>query len=456
MDRLTTEDLVMLWPDERWPQEIGCLALLDGASLIDPDGQFLIERTRAAMVERLHLVPRFRQLLYRPRLGLGPPLWVDAPAFELSNHLHVRPLPAPADESHLLRMAEQLVVRRLDRSRPLWEMWFLPGLPKHRVGLLIKIHHVMADGVAGLATISALFDPIGDAPVAPSRSWTPAPRPTARDLLEDNLRRKIDELARGFAILLQPVIMLRQISSEWPALNELISDRRGPVTSLDHVVGPDRSLALIRSNLDLLKQIAHANDATVNDVLLAITAGGLHGLLRSRGETVEDVVLPSYVPVTLRRSPRDQARGNLIGQMVVPLPIGAAEAGQRLRQIATETATRKARSRPSLGTLLWSGIERWALSKVLDRQPVNVSTADLAGPQEPLYFAGARLLEAFPVLPLVARLSLAVGALSYTGQLTIMAVADRAIGPDLDIFVTSAQEELAALAATCGQARAAG
>jgi diacylglycerol O-acyltransferase len=155
------------------------------------------------------------------------------------------------------------------------------------------------------------------------------------------------------------------------------------------------------------------------------------------------------VPVTLRQGKSDQGRGNLIGQMVVPLPIGASEPGRRLRQIAAETAKRKARSRPSLGTLLWSGTARWALLKVLERQPVNVSTADLAGPQVPLYLAGARLLEVFPVLPLLAKVSLAVGALSYAGQFNIMVVADRVICPDLDVFAARAQNELQALAATC-------
>ena len=155
MERLTAEDLVMLWPDERWPQEIGCLAVLDGQSLLDPDGRFLIEKVRTAVAGHLHLVPRFRQVLSRPRLGLGTPLWVDAPAFDLSDHVRVRQLPAPADESRLLHTVEQLVARRLDRSRPLWEMWLLPGLPENRIGLLIKVHHAIADGIAGLATIGS-------------------------------------------------------------------------------------------------------------------------------------------------------------------------------------------------------------------------------------------------------------------------------------------------------------
>jgi diacylglycerol O-acyltransferase len=440
----------MLWPDEVWPQEIGCLAVLDGASLLDPDGRFRVEDVRAAVAGRLHRVPRFRQLLYRPGRGLGPPLWVDAAAFDLRDHVRVAPVPAPGDESQLLLTTEQLRSRRLDQSRPLWEMWFLPGLRENRIGLLIKIHHVMADGIAGMATIGALLDTTPDRRAEPPHPWLAEPLPMARELFADNLRRHADELGRLFSKLVRPVTTFRHIQSAWPALDELISDRRGTATSLDRAVGPDRKLALIRSSLDVIKQIAQTHDATVNDVLLAIIAGGLHGLLRSRNERVEDVRLPIYVPVTLRQGPRDHARGNLIGQMVVPLPIGASEPSRRLRVIAVDTANRKARSRPSLGTLLRSGIARWALLKILDRQPVNVTTADLIGPQVPLYLGGARLLEVFPVLPLIAKVSLAVGGLSYAGQFNIMAVADRDICPDLDVFIASAQAELVALAATCG------
>ena len=124
-----------------------------------------------------------------------------------------------------------------------------------------------------------------------------------------------------------------------------------PETSLDRMVGPGRNLALIRTTLDQVKQVAHAHAATVNDVLLAVTAGGLRALLRSRGEPVEDTTVRIYVPVSLRRRGRGPQQGNLIAQMVVPLPLGVADPGRRLGQIAAETARRKARTRTSLGTL---------------------------------------------------------------------------------------------------------
>jgi hypothetical protein len=169
--------------------------------------------------------------------------------------------------------------------------------------------------------------------------WTPARAPTEGELLTDNLRRRTDGLGRALSTLTRPVPTARRIRAAWPALRAAFSVPT-PATSLNRRVGPDRDIALIRGDLKQVKQIARAHDAKVNDILLAVTAGGLRGLLHSRGERVHDLVLPVYVPVTLRRPQHHaQARGNLIGQMLVPLLIGTTDSGRRLRQIAAETTT---------------------------------------------------------------------------------------------------------------------
>ncbi len=455
MDRLTADDRLMLWPDEIWPQENGALAVLDGSSLLDPDGRFRIEAVREVIAARLHLVPRFRQLLSMPRRGLGGPLWIDAPAFDLSDHVQVVPLPAPGGEDALLLAAEQLRCRRLDRSRPLWGMWFVPGLPDSRVGMFVKMHHAIADGIATVATTAAFLDATPDAVQAPPRRWTPAPPPGPRDLLADNLRSHAGELGRAFSAIAEPLTTARRLRAAWPAIRELFATDPAPATSLNRVVGPGRNLALIRTSIAQVKRAAHAQGATVNDVLLTVIAGGLRSLLQSRGEPADDLIVRVYVPVTLRPAQlREQARGNLIGDMVVPLPIGVPDPGRRLHQIAAETTTRKAKSRPSLGVMFRSRIARKALLKTLDRQQVNVTTADIPGPHQPLYLAGAQLLEVFPVLPLIANVSLGVGALSYAGQFNMMAVADQDTCPDLDVFAAAARDELRALTASdTGQAR---
>jgi WS/DGAT/MGAT family acyltransferase len=311
------------------------------------------------------------------------------------------------------------------------------------------MHHAIADGIAGVATVGAFLDPVADAPAAPVLPWAPAPFPTAQDLFADNLRHHANRLGRVLATLAHPVATSRHARAGWSAMREFMAAEPAPATSLNHVVGPDRTLALIRSSLDLFKKIAHTHGATVNDVLLTVTAGGVRGLLLSRGEPVDDLIVRIDVPVTLRPTQaRDQARGNLIGQMLVALPIGVSDPSQRLAQIAAETATRKVNPHPSVGVMLRSRIVRRLLLKLLDRQPVNVTSADLPGPPQPVYLAGAQLLEVFPVLPLMANVSLGVGALSYAGQFNITAVADLDAYPDFSVFTTGVQDELAALVAS--------
>jgi diacylglycerol O-acyltransferase len=447
IERLTAEDEMMLWPDEIWPQDIGALAILAGGGLADASGRFRLEAMRQAIGARLHLVPRLRQVLYVPPWPLGRPVWIDAPAFDIEDHVRVAPLPAPAGEAQLLRAVEDLCRQRFDRARPLWEMWFLPGLAAGRVGCFIRLHHVMADGMAAVAIMSAFLDPVPAIAAASAPPWAPAPAPSAAELLSDSLCQGVRRV-RAIGSLGHPVARARRLRAAWPGTRELLARRPFPATSLTRLVGPARSIALVRAELGPVRQVAHDHGATVNDVLLAVTAGGLRDLLSSRGEPVDGAELGMYVPISLREAAGSQARGNMIGQMVIALPIGDMAPRRRLAQIAAQTAERKARYQPSLGKIPHRGITgRLALS-LISRQHVNVTSADIPGPQQPLYFAGARLIEVFPLVQLLGTVSLAVGAMSYAGQLAIMAVADRDGYPDLDVFADGVRHELGALAAT--------
>lgn len=445
MERLSAEDRLILWPDEAWPQDIGALGILDGNNLLESDGSFRIEAAKHAIEGRLHLLRRFRQILHIPRRGLGGPLWVDAPAFDLSDHIHVERLQPPADEAELLRAVARLRRRPLDKSRPLWEMWFLTGLPADRIGWFVRLHHVIADGIAGVAELGVLLDASPNSATPPAQPWVPTPRPSARALLFDNLERQIAKLRRALRAITRPTAILQSARAAMPALRELLAEEPGPRTSLNRVIGQERTLALLRSSLELVNEVAHMLDATVNDVLLTVIAGGLRGLLRSRGERIDGVTLPIYVPVSLRRGRSSQEGGNLISQMVVPLPLGIADPGRRLRQIASETAKRKAISRPSLGAMFRSRLVRGVMLKLIVRQRVNIVSADLPGPHAPLYFAGAKLFEVFPLLNLLGTESLGVGALSYAGQFNVMVVGDAEAYPDVDVFAASMRDDLSAL-----------
>lgn len=159
-------------------------------------------------------------------------------------------------------------------------------------------------------------------------------------------------------MLVRPGATLQHARQAWPAIRELLAEEPATRTSLDRMVGPARSLAVIRNSLDKVKTVAHAHGATVNDVLLALTAGGLRAVPRHRGEPVEDTTVRAYVPVSLRPRVGGPQQGNLIAQMAVPLAMRESDAGDELRRVAAETATRKMRARTSLGTLIRGRLER--------------------------------------------------------------------------------------------------
>jgi diacylglycerol O-acyltransferase / wax synthase len=444
LDRLTAQDLIMLWPDELgWSQDIGALAILDGTRLLDRDGRVRIQAIRRQLEPRLHLVPRFRQLLYRPRRGLGWPLWVDAASFDLADHIRVHPLAAPGDEAQLLQACAQLSRRRLDPSRPLWEAWLLPGLPAQQVGLLLRAHHTLVDGVAGVAAFGALLDPPAGAPTPVAPPWTPAPLPTAGELLRDNLRRHLRGLGDGLSSLAHPSRTLRA----WSAWREAFAER-APRTSLNRPIGADRRLAVVRSRLEVAKQVAHAHHATVNDVVLAAVAGGLRRLLAGRGEDVQELVLRAMVPISLHREQPGQARGNQDAVMMVPLPLGEPDHVRRLDLIAAETAARRQRARPQLGSGIFRfvAVQRGWYRILAHQRSVNLTVTNVPGPPVPLSLAGARLLELFPVGSLMGNVTLAVAVFSYAGQLNLTAVADQDTCPDLEVFAEGVRSALDGLA----------
>jgi WS/DGAT/MGAT family acyltransferase len=449
LERLTASDLfLLLWDDYGWSTDIGGLAILDGTRLLDPDGRVRIEAVRRQLEPRLHLVPRFRQLLYRPRRGLGWPLWVDAPSFDLSDHIRVQALATPGDEAQLLQACQELARRRLDTARPLWELWLLPGLPERRVGVFLRLHHAFADGTAALAAFATLLDLTADAPTPVAPGWTPTPIPTAGELLRDNLRRRRQELGRGWSGLAHPGRTLRLARRAVPAWREVLTEQRAPRTSLNHPVGTDRRLAIVRGRLDLTKQIAHIHHAKVNDVVLAAVAGGLRELLASRGEDVPGLVQRAMVTISEHQQQPGQERGNKPGWMMVPLPLGEPDPVRRLELIAAETAARKRKARPQAG----SGIFRFVAGqrvwyRLFPRQrSVNLVVTNVPGPPAPLYLAGARLLELFPMMPTMGNLTLVVAALSYAGQLNLTAVADRDRCPDVEVFAQGVRNALDDLA----------
>jgi len=166
--RLSVQDAGFLYLEHAGlPQHVAILAVAEGGPLHGPDGRLRLDALRQQLAGRLQLVPRLRQRVLWPRVGQGLPLWVDDSGFDLTNHVHVVQVPAPGGEGELLGLCDELCLRLLDRTRPLWELWLVAGLANGRVGLLLKLHHSLADGLAAVQIAGLLLDGTTDAPAPP-------------------------------------------------------------------------------------------------------------------------------------------------------------------------------------------------------------------------------------------------------------------------------------------------
>jgi WS/DGAT/MGAT family acyltransferase len=323
------------------------------------------------------MAPRLRQVLYQPPPGLGRPVWIDYPNFDIREHVQACPVGKPGDETALLRACAELNDAPLDRSRPLWEIWLLTGLSGDRAAMLIRLHHVVADGAAALAMLSALCGPDSAEP-ALAVAWTPGARPSFRELSADRL----GVAQRAVACLGRPRAAAGWLGRIRQQVAALPGERRAPRVSLNAPVsGRRRQLALTRADLSAVRIAAHARTGTVNDAVLNAVAGGARALLGATGEIRTSMVLRDSVAVSLRRRPGPSAGGNRVGVMIAPLPVGEPDAGRRLAQIAVATPRRKARPayQPSSRVLL-----RWMVRRMARQRLVNVLVSNLRGPDERL------------------------------------------------------------------------
>jgi WS/DGAT/MGAT family acyltransferase len=220
---------------------------------------------------------------------------------------------------------------------------------------------------------------------------------------------------------------------------QLAREGRAPRTSFNRPVGRQHRVLLVRAGLEQARQVAHAHHATVNDVVLCAIAGGARALLAGRGELQRPLVLKVSVAASVRAPASAAQAGNLVGILVVPLPVGEEDPIRRLEQIARATAERKLLPpyQPAARFL-----QRWMIRTMNRQRRVNLLMSNLPGPPQPLYFAGAKILEVFQIGVVQGNVAVQVGALSYAGQLNIDIVADANLVPDLTVFANGMIEDL--------------
>jgi len=223
---------------------VAALAILEGRVLLDAPGGLALEAIRAGIEQRLHLAPRLRQRLYRPGFGLGAPVWVDDAGFDISRHVRTRPVPAGGGEDALLATCVELNDRPFDQAHPLWEIWLLTGAPDGHVAMLIRFHHVLADGIAALLLLGTLFDSAPEAPESKGPPWTARPIPTRPELVGDALRRSITGVRRGVRKIEHPRRALAPAGTLFRQALQLAREGRAPRTSFNRPVGRQHRVLL--------------------------------------------------------------------------------------------------------------------------------------------------------------------------------------------------------------------
>ena len=460
-ERLSSQDATLRCAETPVsPLQIGALCLFEAEPLIDDAGRLRLDELRGHIESRLRSIPRFRQKVLNAPWGQGRPVWVDDQSFDIANHVRSAALPRPGGPAELRAFMVTLLEAPLDRSRPLWEMWFVEGVEGGRIAVVPKVNHVMADGMAVLESTFSILDLESRTYPETPPPWEPAalPRPGQLflDALTDQVQRPIDLGRRVLAGLSHPA----RVVGGMRTLAKVVRSTAvlAPKLSITHPVGPHRDFAWVPLPLEDLRKVAQAQRVTLNDVVLSIVAGAL-GHYLGEGAERESVCPCVLVPVSAHDRPGEAE--NLFSMMIADLPPGALDPISRLRATHAEMTARKTSGQTMIGPLLFALgglVAPWLLrafaAEVLKRQPfVNLAVTNLPGTDAPVYLLGSRLLELFPFVTVAGNVALIIGVLSYNGTLGVGLTADADVIGALDRLADGVQLATAELIAIARPAR---
>ncbi len=465
MDRLTSIDAGFLAQErEGSHMHIGAILIFEGPA---PSA----EEFRGQIAERLHLVPRYRQKVVFPRLQMGRPLWVDDPDFNIDYHVRHTALPRPGSIESLRKLAGRIFSQRLDRSKPLWELWLIEGLSDGRFALINKTHHALVDGVSGVDLTAVLFDLDRSPGVAdgPAPEWEPGPEPTDARVVakgaREALRAPFELAERGLRKALRPARTAAELRGTVEGAGEVLwgTLSRAPETPLNKPIGSHRRVLWVDADLAQLKQIKNELGGTVNDVFLAIVSGALARWLHERGVRTEGLELRGAVPVSVRSEAERSELGNKITIMVGRLPTYCQDPVERLRIVSEQMKDLK-ESKQAVGAEAIARVEDFAPPTIFAQASrlhfstrlYNLLVTNVPGPQFPLYLLGRELEEFIPVAFLAPNQALAVAIFSYNGGVKIGLIGDFDALSDLDRLGEMVSESSAELlaAARAGGAEA--
>ena len=465
MNRMSALDALFLYAEDGTTHlHIGSCAVFAGPA---PSMDELI----ALISSKLHLVHRFRQKVRQVPGGLGRPVWVDDPDFNLDYHVRHSALPPRANAQDLDNLMGRLMSQELDRTRPLWEMWLVEGLPRRQWALISKVHHCMVDGVSGTDLLTVLLDATADVKITPSPAWAPDPEPSDARLLLDAVAglvlapgRLVASVVRGAG---SPGNTLRGLSDTLAGLLSFGRRMTAPSVplSIEGSIGSHRRWAVARCALAETKAIRRVFGGSVNDVVLTAITAAFRDLLVKRGDVVDHATISSLVPVSIR-SGDDHTYNNQVSMMIAELPVGISDPLDRLRAVSTGMAELKRSNQSTAGAAAFDVVDlmppalfaagvRTAMTimRRTSQRTINTVTTNVCGPPYPLFALGREMVDYLPFVPLSPGVRIGVAILSYNGRLAFGITGDYDSAPDVQTMAEGIEAAIAELSELAARAR---
>jgi diacylglycerol O-acyltransferase / wax synthase len=449
------------------------------------------EAWRRQLEQRLHLLEPLRRRLAEVPLGLDHPYWIADPDFDIDFHVLHTAVPPPGSDRQLATLVGRLVSRPLDRRRPLWLSYVIEGLGSEHFAVLTIVHHSTIDGASGVELMTLMLDdePEGDDVVLASEPWTPERAPgdlemlargalglarkpargilltasTAREIgratRNPTLVRTANQVRRSLRGPLGTVLNLGRKRPEEPDQPPALPSVRPPRTPFNGPITPHRKLAIRSTALSEIKAIKSALDATVNDVVMAVCAGGLRTWLDRRGALPEEPLV-ALVPVSMRSGDESHRWTNRVSMLSAVLPTDEPDPVQRVRRVHESMASSKEIFEALPAERLTDFAEfpppavfaramrlsaRLRLGSRLT--PGNLVISNVPGPRTPLYAAGARLEHYYPVSTIVEGQGLNITVQSYLDRLDWGLVSCAELVPDVAVLLDDILEDIETLKA---------
>jgi len=444
MERLSGMDATFLYLEtDAGHMHVAMVGIYDVSTM---SGGYSFDKLKAHIASRLHVVAPFRRRLVEVPFQFHHPVWIEDPEFDLDYHVRRITCPAPGGRRELGEVAGEIASVPLDRSRPLWEAWVVEGLKHDRVGFIVKVHHAAIDGSSGAEIMTSLYDLTADAPPVEPVDLPAERVPTDIELLS---YATVSKLRRARDVV--PLVS-RTVGSMSTLVRSILDDdskhgavpMTAPRTPFNQSIGPKRTVAFARVPLDETKAIKEALGVKVNDVVLELCSATLRRYLKLHDALPAEPLL-AVCPVSVRIEEESGAGGNKVSAMFASLATDLDDPARRLTAICESTEGAK-EDHNAVGARTLTDWAEWAAPRTFglasrlyssmhlanQHRPIhNLVISNVPGPPFPLYLAGAELVAAYPMGPIMDGAGLNITVLSYRDHIDIGFLADADLVPDI-------------------------